>query len=63
MVLTAYFRVKCKPEKTFLSLKNGYKADIKKGMSLNTRIFSDHDEAFTIYYLIKQINGLIRTLM
>jgi HlyD family secretion protein len=33
-----YFRVKCKPEKTFLSLKNGYKADIKKGMSLNTRI-------------------------
>jgi HlyD family secretion protein len=35
----AYFRVKCKPEKTFLSLKNGYKAEIKKGMSLNTRIF------------------------
>src|SRR5664280_300684 len=34
----AYFRVKCKPEKTFLSLKNGYKAEIKKGMSLNTRI-------------------------
>jgi HlyD family secretion protein len=34
----AYFRIKCKPEKTFLSLKNGYKADIKKGMSLNTRI-------------------------
>lgn len=34
----AYFRVKCKPEKTFLSLKNGLKADIKKGMSLNTRI-------------------------
>jgi HlyD family secretion protein len=35
----AYFRVKCKPEKTSLSLKNGYKAEIKKGMSLNTRIF------------------------
>jgi HlyD family secretion protein len=34
----AYFRVKCKPEKTFLSLKNGYKAEIKKGMSLSTRI-------------------------
>ena len=34
----AYFRVKCKPEKTFLSLKNGYRAEIKKGMSLNTRI-------------------------
>jgi multidrug resistance efflux pump len=36
---TAYFRIKCKPEKTFLSLRNGYKAVIKKGMSLNTRIF------------------------
>ena len=35
----AYFRIKCKPERTFLSLKNGYKAEIKKGMSLNTRIF------------------------
>lgn len=34
----AYFRVRCKPEKTFLSLNNGYKADIKKGMSINTRI-------------------------
>ena len=31
---TAYFRIKCKPATTFLSLKNGYKADIKKGMSL-----------------------------
>jgi membrane fusion protein, peptide pheromone/bacteriocin exporter len=35
---TAYFRVKCKPEKTFLSLRNGYKAGIRKGMSINTRI-------------------------
>lgn len=35
---TAYFRIKCKPDKTFLSLKNGHKADIKKGMSLNIRI-------------------------
>lgn len=35
----AYFRVRCKPEKTFLSLKNGYKAEVRKGMSLNTRIF------------------------
>jgi len=34
----AFFRVKCKPERTSLSLKNGVKADIKKGMSLNTRI-------------------------
>ena len=35
---TAYFRIKCKPGQTFLSLKNGHKAIIKKGMSLNTRI-------------------------
>ena len=34
----AYFRVRCKPGKTFLSLKNGIKAEIKKGMSINTRI-------------------------
>jgi HlyD family secretion protein len=34
----AYFKVKCKPVHTFLSLKNGQKANIKKGMSLNTRI-------------------------
>lgn len=36
---TAYFRIKCKPDSTFLSLRNGHKAYIKKGMSLNTRIF------------------------
>jgi len=36
---TAYFRIKCKPDQTFLSLRNGHKAYIKKGMSLNTRIF------------------------
>ena len=35
---TAFFRVKCKPSQTFLSLKNGHKAFIKKGMSLNARI-------------------------
>jgi HlyD family secretion protein len=36
---TAYFRIKCKPDQTFLSLRNGHKAYIKKGMSINTRIF------------------------
>lgn len=35
----AYFRIKCRPEKTFLSLKNGCRAEIRKGMSVNTRIF------------------------
>ncbi len=35
---SAYFRIKCKPATTFLSLKNGHKANVKKGMSVNTRI-------------------------
>jgi multidrug efflux pump subunit AcrA (membrane-fusion protein) len=35
---SAYFRIKCKPERTFLSLKNGKIAFIKKGMSFNARI-------------------------
>lgn len=35
---TAFFRIRCKPDKNFLSLKNGHRAFIKKGMSLNTRI-------------------------
>jgi HlyD family secretion protein len=61
----AYFRIKCKPEKTFLSLKNGYKADIKKGMSLSTRIvvirrslfhllFDKADKWFNPYTYIKE---------
>lgn len=36
---SAYFRIKCKPERTILTLKNGYNAEVRKGMSLNTRIF------------------------
>jgi HlyD family secretion protein len=35
---TAYFRITCKPDRTFLSLKNGKRAFIKKGMSFNARI-------------------------
>jgi hypothetical protein len=61
----AYFRVKCKPEKKFLSLKNGYNAEIKKGMSLNTRIlvtrrslyhllFDKADKWFNPYTYIKE---------
>jgi membrane fusion protein, peptide pheromone/bacteriocin exporter len=46
----AYFRVKCKPEKTFLSLKNGYKAEIKKGMSLNTRIIVIRRSLFQLLF-------------
>jgi HlyD family secretion protein len=61
----AYFRVKCKPEKKFLSLKNGYKAEIKKGMSLNIRIlvtrrslyhllFDKADKWFNPYTYVKE---------
>jgi membrane fusion protein, peptide pheromone/bacteriocin exporter len=61
----AYFRIKCKPEKTFLTLKNGYKAYIKKGMSLNTRIlvirrslfhllFDKADKWFNPYTYVKK---------
>lgn len=61
----AYFRVKCKPEMTFLSLKNGYKAEIKKGMSINTRIivtrrslyhllFDKADKWFNPYTYVKE---------
>jgi len=34
----ACFRVRCLPEKTNMSLKNGFSSDIKKGMSFNARI-------------------------
>jgi len=34
----AYFRIKCKPSCTYLTLRNGHKAFIKKGMSLNARV-------------------------
>ncbi|MBK8884442.1 MAG: HlyD family efflux transporter periplasmic adaptor subunit [Bacteroidales bacterium] len=33
----AYFKIKCKPERQYLTLKNGTKAYIKKGMSFNAR--------------------------
>jgi HlyD family secretion protein len=62
---TAYFRIKCKPCQTFLSLKNGQKAYVKKGMSLNTRIvvirrslynllFDKADKWFNPYTYIKE---------
>ncbi len=47
---TAYFRVRCKPEKTFLTLKNGHKGYIKKGMSLNTRIVVIRRSLFNLLF-------------
>ena len=33
-----YFRVKCTLDKDYLTLKNGYKSSIKKGMTVNARM-------------------------
>jgi hypothetical protein len=46
----AFFRVKCIPDKTFLSLKNGHKAFIKKSMSLNTRIVVIRRSLFNLLF-------------
>jgi membrane fusion protein, peptide pheromone/bacteriocin exporter len=46
----AYFRIKCKPEKTFLSLKNGIDAEIRKGMSLNARIVVNRRSLFNLLF-------------
>jgi len=46
----ACFRIKCKPDKTYLSLKNGYKAEIKKGMSVNTRIMVIRRSLFNLLF-------------
>jgi len=47
---TAYFRIKCKPDKTYLSLRNGHKAYIKKGMSINTRIVVIQRSLFNLLF-------------
>ncbi len=46
----AYFRVRCKPEKTTLSTKNGAKADLKKGMSINARIVVSRRSLFNLLF-------------
>ena len=47
---TAFFRIRCKPDQTFLSLKNGHKAYVKKGMSLNTRIIVIRRSLFNLLF-------------
>ena len=47
---TAYFRIKCKPGQTFLSLRNGQKASVKKGMSLNARIVIIRRSLFNLLF-------------
>jgi membrane fusion protein, peptide pheromone/bacteriocin exporter len=47
---SACFRIKCRPEKTFLTLKNGFRADIMKGMSVNTRILVIRRSLFNLLF-------------
>jgi multidrug resistance efflux pump len=47
---TAYFRIKCKPHQSFLALKNGHKAAVKKGMSLNARIVVIRRSLFNLLF-------------
>jgi len=46
----AYFRVRCIPEKTYLTLKNGARADLKKGMSFNARIIITQRTLFNLLF-------------
>jgi multidrug resistance efflux pump len=47
---TAFFRIKCRPDKTLLSLKNGHTASVKKGMSLNARIVVIRRSLFNLLF-------------
>ncbi len=47
---SAYFRIICKPEQSYLSLKNGVKADIIKGMSFNARIVITQRSLFNLMF-------------
>jgi hypothetical protein len=47
---TVFFRIKCKPDQTFLSLKNGHKAFVKKGMSLTARIIIIKRSLFNLLF-------------
>ncbi len=46
----AYFRIRCKPDKKFLSLKNGANANLKKGMSINARIVVARRSLFNLLF-------------
>lgn len=46
----AFFRIRCKPDNTFLTLKNGHRAYIKKGMSLNTRVIVTRRSLFNLLF-------------
>lgn len=47
---SAYFRIICKPEQNYLSLKNGVRAEIIKGMSFNARIVITQRSLFNLLF-------------
>ncbi len=47
---SAYFRIICKPEQSFLSLKSGVRADIIKGMSFNARVVITQRSLFNLMF-------------
>jgi HlyD family secretion protein len=46
----AFFRVECLPEKTWMSLRNGIRADLKKGMNFNARIILTRRSLFNLLF-------------
>jgi HlyD family secretion protein len=46
----AYFRVRCQPERSWLELKNGFRADLKKGMSFTARIIVTRRSLFNLLF-------------
>ncbi|MBK9392294.1 MAG: HlyD family efflux transporter periplasmic adaptor subunit [Bacteroidetes bacterium] len=46
----AYFRIRCKPEKTTLRLKDGTRANLRKGMSINARIVISRRSLFNLLF-------------
>ena len=47
---SVFFRIKCRPENTFLTLKNGIRAELKKGMSFTGRIVITRRTLFNLLF-------------
>jgi multidrug resistance efflux pump len=45
-----YFRLRCRPELTYMELRNGVKADLKKGMSFTARIIVTRRTLFNLIF-------------
>lgn len=45
-----FFRVRCRLAKTYLTLKNGYKGNLKKGMTVRTRFIVTKRSLFQLLY-------------